>query len=90
MAHPSASFPNGFHIVDGTTAVTPSHGSYFTSVLCVEAGDVSLVGSNVYTNNTAVSDSSATVITMSAGMIIYGRFTSVAQSSGGKYIAYLA
>lgn len=89
MAHPSASFPKGFHKIGtaNTSAVTPSSGSFFTSVLCVTAGDVTLNGGGMYDGASA--DSSLT-ITMSAGMIIYGKFDSVASDGTGEFIAYLA
>lgn len=87
MAHPSAAFPKGFTYVTGTTAVTPQVGDYFTSILCVEAGTIAtLVGSGMYTN-TSSTEGNVTDLALTAGMIVYGRFTSIT-ATDGKYIAY--
>lgn len=92
MAHPSAAFPKGFTYITGTTAVTPQVtqvGDYFTSILCVEAGTIgTLEGSGMYAD-TSETAGDVTALAMSAGMIIYGRFTSVT-ATDGKYIAYHA
>lgn len=89
MAHPSAAFPKGFTYITGTSAVTPQVGDYFTSILCVEAGTIAtLAGSGMYTNASETAGD-VTTLAMSAGMIIYGRFTSVTATEG-SYIAYHA
>ena len=88
MAHPSASFPKSFAYV--TDSAQPQNADYFTSVLCVVGGVVTLdsgVSSNaIYSDNTA---SSSVDVTMTAGMIIYGRFTSVESDGTAEVIAYL-
>lgn len=56
-------------------------------MLCVTAGDVTLNGGGMYDGDTAAS---SLTITMSAGMIIYGKFNSVASDGTGEFIAYLA
>ena len=88
MAHPSAAFPKSFSYVTGSAA--PQNGSYFTSVLCTVAGTVTLsggVGSDaLYEDNSAVD---SVQIAMTAGMIIYGRFTSVVSDGTGEFVAYL-
>lgn len=86
MAHPSAAFPKSFTVVD-TGTVTPQVGGYFTSILCVEAGTIAtLIGSGMYVND-ATTEGNVTALALTAGMIIYGRFTSIAVTDG-KYIAY--
>lgn len=88
MAHPSSAFPKSFSYVTGSA--TPQIGSYFTSVLCTEAGTVTLsggVGSDALYEDNSVVDS--VQITMTAGMIIYGRFTSVVSNDTGEFVAYL-
>jgi len=88
MAHPSAAFPKSFSYVTGSA--TPQNGSYFTSVLCTVAGTVTLsggVGSDALYEDDSVVDS--VQITMTAGMIIYGRFTSVVSDGTGEFVAYL-
>lgn len=87
MANPAAAFPKGFTYVTGTSAVTPQVGEYFTSILCVEAGTIAtLVGSGMYTD-TGSTEGNVSALPMSAGMIVYGRFTSIT-ATDGKYIAY--
>jgi hypothetical protein len=86
MAHPSAAFPKSFTVVN-TGTVTPQVGGYFTSILCVEAGTIAtLIGSGMYVNG-ATTESNVANLALTAGMIIYGRFTSI-QVEDGKYIAY--
>jgi len=87
MAHPSASFPKGFTHITGTAAVTPQVGDYFTSILCIEAGTIgTLVGSGMY-KDTNTSEENVTSLPLTAGMIVYGRFTSIT-ATDGSYIAY--
>lgn len=87
MAHPSASFPKGFHVIQGATAVSPSSGDFFTSVLCIVDGTVTVTGGGLYLEGNATTSHD---ITMTAGMIIYGKFDTVASDGTGKFIAYLA
>lgn len=88
MAHPSSAFPKSFSYVTGSA--TPQNGGYFTSVLCTADGTVTLsggVGSDaLYEDNTAAD---SVQITMTAGMIIYGRFTAVTSDDDGEFVAYL-
>jgi hypothetical protein len=88
MAHPSAAFPKSFAYVNDVAV--PQNADYFTSVLCVIAGDVTLSsGTNsgaIFDNNDAAD---SVTIAMTAGMIIYGRFTSVSSDGTAEVIAYL-
>lgn len=88
MAHPSAAFPKSFSYVTGSAA--PQNGGYFTSVLCTVAGTVTLSGG---VGSDAIYDDDAAVdtidISMTAGMIIYGRFTAVTSDGTGEFVAYL-
>ena len=87
MAHPSAAFPKGFTHITDTSAVTPKVGDYFTSILCVADGTIgTLVGSGMYTDN-GTTEGNVTDLAMTAGMIVYGRFTSIT-ATDGAYIAY--
>jgi len=87
MAHPSSAFPKGFTHIKDTSTVTPKVGDYFTSILCVADGTIAtLVGSGMYTNN-GTTEGDVTGLAMTAGMIIYGRFTSIT-ATDGAYIAY--
>lgn len=88
MAHPSAAFPKSFSYV--TVSASPQNGSYFTSVLCTVAGTVTLnggTGSDAFYEDNVLADS--VDIPMTAGMIIYGRFTTVTSDGTGEFVAYL-
>ena len=89
MSHPSSAFPKGFHRIT-TGSVTPQVGQYFTSILCLQDGEITVYGSGMYINNVGESENS--LLTLKAGMIVYGRFTQlfVASGSGGEFLAYYA
>lgn len=89
MAHPSASFPKGFTYITDASAVTPQVGDYFTSILCIADGTITtLAGGGMYLDDGTSEESTLSVIALTAGMIIYGRFTSVTADGTGKFIAY--
>ena len=88
MAHPSAAFPKGFTYITGTSAVTPKVGDYFTSILCISNGTIAtLAGGGMYEDAGESESATLSGIAMTAGMIIYGRFTSVT-ATDGEFIAY--
>jgi len=88
MAHPSAAFPKGFTRITGTSAVTPKVGDYFTSILCISDGTIAtLAGGGMYLDNGTSESATLSDIALTAGMIIYGRFTSVT-ATDGEFIAY--
>ena len=81
MAHPSSELNSRLFLIDGTsqTATVTTDGRFFHTVVCLVAGNVVLTGDG---------DSSPKTIPMTAGQVVYGHFTSVANDSNSKLIAY--
>lgn len=72
----------GGTVIAGTDATTPPAGKNFMAILVINNAVIAALTSNL------VADTGLVGLTINAGTIIYGRFTSITLTSG-KVIAYV-
>ena len=95
MAFPQDQFPKEiFHLSNTVEAAAPS-GTHFFAVLCLTDGTITLKGdgASVYrVNVSAYEDAGAggTGVAMTAGQIIYGKFSAVQCAGSATAIAYVS
>ena len=96
MAYPGSTLPASFYYISNTTEATPPAGKKFFAFMCTEGGTFTFKASANSSSLFEVSGSSYVAagangvdVALSAGMTIYGTFSSITAASTAKGVAYV-
>lgn len=95
MAFPHDQFPTELYHLSDTTEASAPDGTHFFAVLCLTDGTITFKGdgASVYkVDGSSYVDASTagTGIAMTAGQIIYGKFSAVACAGSATAVAYVS